>query len=760
MGSSRLPGKVMLPLAGHEMLYHIIERLKRVPSLDHIVVATMAGESDEPIVEYCRRNDYEVFAYQGDEDDLLGRYIACGDQYAADVIVMVCGDCPLFDPVGVESRVQLLRQKPDIESADFDAPTIEGGVAVLRLATYKKIAGLVADAAHREHATLYLMEHPSLFNTDVVTTDPAYRDIKHRLWLDTPADYAFLREVYRRLYRAGEVIDLHDVVAQLKADQGLCALNAHVTQKQVRPQGCSICLEVTDLDVMAMDSAIALAHSMIERHNMGVRLFTVDLNDEAIGLWQAQQIHVTDQPPRPSEALVYLHAGEDGFVPLKPGEGGEPRVRIGLADQHKLAMNTDLLAAYLGQQSGDEGHFVATLRSSDDGSHLCSSDCPLCGGTEHSRVWQHDSGVASVMCDACGHVFLGTRPAPETIKAGYGDFKQHYDEAYLLDPEGPVAGLANTRYQYVSSLVEGHVENVLELGCGYGHFLSQFDRTALRVGIEPSAEQARFARKHFALSELWQCGYEAFSQSPKRWPETGFDLICSFHVLEHVEQPRDFIRFVKSHLQPDGRLCLAVPNLLTLSPDLIELFFLVRGLHLHAFSPVMLENLLLSEGFEIIDIREEPEIPMLRSSMVVTARLSEKGVINTKPVDTQGNFAAARRFHLVLDAKLEKLRMKLSSWKDRADLVFIYGGGVHTRALLELAATDCTCVAGIIDDDPAKQGSSITGIDIVDFDTAREMGMSVVLVSSLASETKILRRLEGVLQGAVSVVGIYRDIFN
>lgn len=760
MGSSRLQGKVLLPLAGHTMLDHIVERLRQVPSVDRIVVATTATESDRPLVEYCRDNDFEVFAFDGDDDDLLGRYIACGERYGADIIVMVCGDCPLFDTAGVEQRVALMKRRPELDFVDFEQPTIEGGVAVLRLSTYRRIADMAADAAHREHAALYLMEHPSEFETALVPTDPAYQHIKHRLWLDTPADYAFLREVYRRLYRQDALIDLHDVVDLLKSDAALCAINAHVTQKPVRAQGHFLCVEVGGLGPAERQTAARLAHLLIERHNLGLRLHAGDLDTATRDEWSARQLRTGARAAAPHEASLTLHADDNVLQPLAPNAEGQPQLALGIAGDVDTERAAELIAAHLGQQSGDLGHFVATLHSSDDGSHLLHSDCPLCGARDARGIWRHGSGVGDAICGRCGHVYLDRRPAPAVIRAGYDDFKQHYDDAYLRDPDGPISQLAAERARHLTELLPGQVNTVMELGCGYGHFLDRFDAAAVRVGIEPSGEQAVFARRHFGLAEIWQCGYEALRHTPDSWPAEGFDLICSFHVLEHVEQPREFIRYIKRHLKADGHLCLAVPNLLTLSPDLIELFFMVRGLHLHSFSPAVLTGLLVSEGFEIIELRDEPQIPMLRSSMMLVARPATATWSHAGAVDTQPLLAAARRFHDRLDGNLGRLSRRLADWQAGGERVFVYGGGVHSRALLELAAVDPAQVTGIVDDDPAKQGSRIAGIDVVDFDTARAMGATVFLVSSLASEANILQRLEEVLHGEANVFGVYRDIFD
>lgn len=95
MASSRLPGKVLLPLAGKPALERLIERLKRSNYLDGIVVATTDKPGDEAIEALAK--SLGVGCFRGSEDDVLGRVLGAAQSAGADVICEITGDCPLLD---------------------------------------------------------------------------------------------------------------------------------------------------------------------------------------------------------------------------------------------------------------------------------------------------------------------------------------------------------------------------------------------------------------------------------------------------------------------------------------------------------------------------------------------------------------------------------------------------------------------------------------------------------------------------------------
>ena len=108
MTSSRLPGKVLLPAAGRPMLAHLTRRLKTVPSIDEIVLATTTNATDDVLAEFAVQDGIRVF--RGSEDDVMGRVVGAAESADADVVVEITGDCPLIDPDLVEQTIRVFKR--------------------------------------------------------------------------------------------------------------------------------------------------------------------------------------------------------------------------------------------------------------------------------------------------------------------------------------------------------------------------------------------------------------------------------------------------------------------------------------------------------------------------------------------------------------------------------------------------------------------------------------------------------------------------
>ncbi|MGB9200159.1 cytidylyltransferase domain-containing protein, partial [Methanobacterium sp.] len=93
IGSSRLPGKVLMDISGKPMLWHVIERVKKSKKIDYIIVATTSKSEDLPILKLSE--DMGVKTFTGSEDDVLDRYYHAAKEFKADIIVRVTSDCPL-----------------------------------------------------------------------------------------------------------------------------------------------------------------------------------------------------------------------------------------------------------------------------------------------------------------------------------------------------------------------------------------------------------------------------------------------------------------------------------------------------------------------------------------------------------------------------------------------------------------------------------------------------------------------------------------
>lgn len=232
--STRLPGKVLMPILGKPLLELMIERLRRARTLDGLVIATTDRPTDDPIEALGRRLGVGVF--RGSEDDVLGRVLGAAQAHGADVIVETTGDCPLHDPAIVDKVVADFR----LGGADFvcnilDYTTPRGtDVRVFTTAALAEINRTSADPADHEHVSLHFWEHPEKYRLRNVRTEFPPEVAQLRLTVDTQDDFELVRAIYEALYPRQPEFTLADVLAFLDQHRQLAASNRHIQQKAVR----------------------------------------------------------------------------------------------------------------------------------------------------------------------------------------------------------------------------------------------------------------------------------------------------------------------------------------------------------------------------------------------------------------------------------------------------------------------------------------------------------------------------------------------
>lgn len=223
MGSTRLPGKVLQPIAGRPMIAWLAQRLARCREVDQVVVSTSIESRDDAIAEFAR--GAAVACVRGSESDLVQRLRLTARQCDADVIVRVTADCPFVEPAVVDDLVRALR--PRLGELDFvtnnDPPTFPHGLdaEVMPTATLDLLDLEVQDPYDREWIPLHIKGHRDRFRILNVAHDA---DLSaHRWTVDYPEDLEFASAVFAAL-RAD--FSMHDVLRLLAARPALQAINA------------------------------------------------------------------------------------------------------------------------------------------------------------------------------------------------------------------------------------------------------------------------------------------------------------------------------------------------------------------------------------------------------------------------------------------------------------------------------------------------------------------------------------------------------
>ena len=233
MTSTRLPGKVLVPVLDRPMLAWQLERLRHVRPDVNVAVATSTLPSDDPIVDLCE--SMGVPAVRGSEIDVLDRYRSAAAHLSADPVIRITADCPLIDPATTRAVIELWEKS----GVDYAANTLERtyprglDTEVMRRSVLETAWRAASQPYEREHVTPFIYHHPELFSL-VNLSNQTHEG--HRRWtVDTAADLAFVRAVYEHLAPSGPLFDADAVRRLLATEPQLEAINAEVEQKALPP---------------------------------------------------------------------------------------------------------------------------------------------------------------------------------------------------------------------------------------------------------------------------------------------------------------------------------------------------------------------------------------------------------------------------------------------------------------------------------------------------------------------------------------------
>ena len=209
MGSTRLPGKALLPLAGRPMLAHVLTRAKAIPGVDQVVLATTTRAEDDPLIALA--DSLEVPWLRGPSDDVLGRFLLALDAHPAEIVVRITGDCPLLDPaVSGLVLAEYLRLEaegqPVAYCSNCHPRTWPDGLdtEVVSAAALRRAGRDATAPADREHVTTYIAERPCLFTAHNVSK--AGRNMSGIRWtVDTEADLDRVTRHFKQRMREGEL---------------------------------------------------------------------------------------------------------------------------------------------------------------------------------------------------------------------------------------------------------------------------------------------------------------------------------------------------------------------------------------------------------------------------------------------------------------------------------------------------------------------------------------------------------------------------
>ncbi len=236
MGSSRLPGKVLLDLCGKPVLERIVERVKRVPIIEEVVIATTKKKADDKIFKWCIEK--EISCFRSSEEDVILRVIGASKWIDAmisahDYIIDITADCPLVCPEMIKSmisRCEIL--KPDYASNIAVRSFCDGfDIQIVKKEVLYNIYHWIEDY-HKCHSTWNVLAYASNLKIyNMIPKKQEYWMPEVGLTLDTPMDYEVIKRIYEHFADKNYVFNHHDIYALIQEQPEILDINKNVKRK-------------------------------------------------------------------------------------------------------------------------------------------------------------------------------------------------------------------------------------------------------------------------------------------------------------------------------------------------------------------------------------------------------------------------------------------------------------------------------------------------------------------------------------------------
>jgi spore coat polysaccharide biosynthesis protein SpsF len=204
-GSTRFPNKILKPFGGEKtFLDFLLKRFVNYVFEIPVIVATTKNEKDNSIINIAE-NYSTIKTFQGDEEDVLNRFIKCSEKFGLEKIIRVCSDNPFISLNSIQSLQQELEQNQDSDYIAYfinNTPSIKTHFGFwgegVTLKALKRVRAATDKSIYREHVTNYIYEREDLFDIKKILLPEIFlRNSNLRFTMDTENDY----KIYEKLYK-------------------------------------------------------------------------------------------------------------------------------------------------------------------------------------------------------------------------------------------------------------------------------------------------------------------------------------------------------------------------------------------------------------------------------------------------------------------------------------------------------------------------------------------------------------------------------
>lgn len=358
-------------------------------------------------------------------------------------------------------------------------------------------------------------------------------------------------------------------------------------------------------------------------------------------------------------------------------------------------------------------------------------------------------------CEQCGLTFLNPRMRQQKLFEYYA--KQSRIPRESIEVDSPFAVLMELQIDVIEKFkpIEKGMR-VLEIGCAEGFFLQSLEKRANNklglYGVELSEKYLEQAKRLLPDVTIFETPLEE-----TEFGDIEFDLIVLRHVLEHLGNPEQCLKKIRTILAPKGVLYIEVPDSQNTSPSISRFY---HHEHLLYFTSQILNSYLMSAGFQPLTCERFDANPMGSGfSYPVIRAVSAAGqstVLEAFPGYAKKIYLENKmRNNAYLESLLTPVRRRLGELRATQNNIGLFGAGPHTMDLLELLEVENIQWSKIFDNNPGKQGKFMRGIPIVKPDKSALKSINCVLVSSAEFETEMVAQVRSLVGTQVEVITIY-----
>jgi SAM-dependent methyltransferase len=380
-------------------------------------------------------------------------------------------------------------------------------------------------------------------------------------------------------------------------------------------------------------------------------------------------------------------------------------------------------------------------------------------GHEH-KIFLTDADEMSVItgvsgCEACGLTFLNPRMGQETLFKYYS--KQSRIPRKFIPEDSPFANLMESQIEFINSFISiASCKNVLEIGCAEGFFLKSLAAHSLGeieiYGVELSEKYIAQAHALLPNAHIFETPLEQTD-----FGNIKFDLIVLRHVFEHLGDPTEALKIIRSILSEDGVLYIEIPDSEDIEPSVSRFY---HHEHLLYLTPAVLDRYLSTNGLQTIVGKRFTGNPVGSGfSYPVIRSLSKKGLVKlSQPIPAYARTVFLnnkKRNENYIAELLKPILKRLYLLQGKGKKIALFGAGPHTMDLLEVLQGEKIQWAKIFDNNENKQGKMMKGISIVKPDVKGLGSVDCILISSCEFEQEILAQIKSLGCQKIEVMPLY-----